>query len=74
MSTAATLYEVKAPAVSVSGEKSNARPGTAVAQVRLTPLGAQTACVTNGFSPCRIACGNQAKAQMKTSGSLPLPT
>jgi len=68
MRTAATLYDATGPTASVSGENSNARPGTVVVQARLTPSGAQTACVTNGFSPCRSACGHQANAQMKTLG------
>ena len=62
------------PTRSVSGAKSSARPGTVVAHVRLTPSGAQTACVTNGFCPWRIACGHQANDQMKICGSYPNPT
>ena len=37
-------------------------------------VGAQIAWVTNGFWPCRIACGHQANDQMKISGSVPAPT
>ena len=74
MSTAATLYEVSGPAESVSGAKRSASPGTVVVQARLTPSGAQTAWVTNGFCPCTIACGHQANAQTKTCGSTPVPT
>ena len=65
---AAMLYEVSAPKRSVSGEKSSASAGTLVVHVRFSPSGAQIACVTNGFSPCRIACGHQAKSQTKMCG------
>ncbi len=73
MSTAATSYDVTGPATTVSGAKSNASPGIVVVQARLTPVGAQTARVTNGFRPCAIACGHHANAQMKTCGSAPMP-
>ena len=69
----ATLYETTGPARSVRGANAIERPGTVVVHVRLTPLGAQIACVTNGFSPCKIACGHHANAQMKICGSSPGP-
>src|SRR5271170_4062880 len=68
--TTATLYAKTAPKASVSGAKTSASPGTLVAQARLKPPGAQITWVTNGFSPCRIACGHHANDQMKIWGSV----
>ncbi len=63
--TTATLYARVAPKTSVIGAKTSASPGTLVAHARSKPPGAQIACVTKGFSPCRIACGHHANDQMK---------
>src|SRR5262249_25730893 len=70
MRIAATLYERTGPAASVSGAKARASAGVVTAHARFSPLGAQIACETNGFSPWRIACGHQAKAQTNAFVSL----
>jgi hypothetical protein len=51
------------PARSVTGAAARASAGTAAVHARLNPVTGHIACVTNGFSPFRIACGYQPRDQ-----------